>query len=533
LICGINAAVAILSFHALPSSVYGGSCDSTREIISNNMVALAGNSGTGDTLWVASNDPTLGLGVNDTIAGGQGWSGQYLSCYPNYGLQCLAFGGGTVTALLVPLLANGSGIDPSRPNLLWHRTLGASTDTVSIQFNTPSGPIDSFAGNNSVYSGGNFYFSCTKGGIVKWNPSASGPKGLTGILPGDPLPFALDSVINMNVHPLFGTISAAIRSIDLYGDSALVASAASRIWIYNYVLNTWDSTTVTMALSNSMTFDSLSLVFANGYSQAPKPLLYALIYYTAKNALDSGLFRYHYGTKTWSLLLSAPQTIIAPASRGCFYAVDKGYNRIQVFRDSLADADTITPPLQPIVNEFAFLNRLNITVIPQPQQYNDIVFIPTHDSTGHLFIATGTGLYSSWTEVPGITTDSLAYTMRPAKTISGGLSETYAVPGILTSGFSSSGSLLKSYTTFVYKLTRDANVTIKVYDYNMQLTRLVINNQPRKASTTSGRSTNAALDIWDGRTDSGRLAAPGIYYYKITASTGERSFGKIVVAKAM
>ena len=531
MICGISAAVSILLFYALPATVFGGSCDSTHEIISNNMIALAGNAGSDDTLWIAGNDPKLGLGLNDTIAGGSGWGGQYLGCYANYPLQCLAFGGGTVAALLVPVLPTDTGIDPSRPNLIWHRTFNTVGDTVSIQY-TPtgsgSGPIYSFAVNNAVYTGGNFYFSCTKGGVIKWNPSINGPKGFIGILPGDPLPFPLDSV-NMSAHPLFGTSSAAIRSIDRYDDSALVAATVSRVWILNYSHNSWDSSSVTTALSSStMTFDSLSVIFANNNSPAPKPLLYALLYYTQNNGLDSGLFRYHYGTKSWSLLLSPPQTVIAPASRNCFYAVDKVNNNIQVFRDSLADSVVIKPDLQPVIPWYVFISRLNITIIPQPQQYNDILFMPTHDSTGHLYIATGTGLYSSWTEVPGITTDLLAYTMRPTKAISGGLSQTYAVPGILTDNFSG----LQTYTTFVYKLSHDANVTIEVFDYNMQLTRLVTNNQPRKAATSSGRSTNAALDRWDGRTDSGRLAAPGVYYYKITASTGERSFGKIVVAKA-
>ncbi len=511
---------------------YGSSCDSTNAIISNDMVSLAGN---GDTLWVASEDPKLGLGLNDTIAGALRWGGQYLSCYANDNLQCTVYGSRTIAALLYPVSLSGSGIDSTRPNILWHYTLSttghSAPDTVSIQFLTASGINRSFEMDNGVYSGGNFYFCCRGGGIVQWNPLAPGPAGLSGMLPGDPVPYPLDSVVNTTVHPLFGTAAANLRSIDRYGDSALVVVNASRIWIYNYVRNSWDSTTVTAALPNAMTLDSLSVVFTNSFSPTPQPLLYALMYYTYQNALDSGLFRFHYGTKTWSLILSPPQTVIAPASRGCLYAVDKGSNKIQVFRDSLPDADTLTLS-QPLVPGVIFLNRLNITENPQPQQYNDILFVPTHDSTGHLFIATGSGLYYSWNEVPGITADTLAFIER-AKTIGGGLTETYALPGILNNSYNGSDVLQKSSVTFVYKLAHDANVTIKVYDYNMQLTKLVINNQPRKAATTSGRSTNAAQDIWNGTTDSGRLAAPGVYYYKITASTGERSFGKIVVAKAM
>jgi flagellar hook assembly protein FlgD len=112
--------------------------------------------------------------------------------------------------------------------------------------------------------------------------------------------------------------------------------------------------------------------------------------------------------------------------------------------------------------------------------------------------------------------------------IKGGLEETYALPGIITDDYRAPKA---SRTTFVYKLSRDANVTIRIYDYAMQYVKSVIENAQRKAATPLGRSTDGWLDVWDGTTASGRPVAPGVYYYKITVSTGERSFGKIVVAK--
>ena len=531
----------------------GASCDSTKELISNDMRALAGNSGSGDTLWIAGNDPKAGLGVNDTVSGSQGW-GQYLGCYANYTLQSFAFGGRTVAVLLVPNTSAGS-IDSSQlitmPNILWHHTLGAAirdpfvADTIQFSLYgdsvnstnhdttliAPSAPIDSFKGVNTVYAGGKFFTACQRGGVVVWDPAAVGPQALTGLLPGDPVPFPLDS-INPNTHPKFGTAAAAVRSVDRYGvpaDSEVVAATASRIWLLNYAHDSWDSTTITTVLSGTgKTFDSVSEVFVNNSSPAQPPILYAVMYYTVAGKLDSALFRYHYFTKNWSLLVHDPLAIITPASRGCLYAVSTtSENSVQIYRDSLPDSVVIaTANLSPLISATAFASRFNTTVNPRPQQIYDIAFIPTHDSTGHLYIATADGLFSFRAEVPGITSDTLSYTVRPTKTIAAGLSQTYAVPGILTNG--SNG--LATYTTFVYKLTRDANVTIEVFDYNMQLTRLVTNNQPRKASTTTGRSTNAALDIWNGTSDAGRMVAPGVYY-KITASTGERSFGKIVVAK--
>jgi flagellar hook assembly protein FlgD len=82
-------------------------------------------------------------------------------------------------------------------------------------------------------------------------------------------------------------------------------------------------------------------------------------------------------------------------------------------------------------------------------------------------------------------------------------------------------------------LAKASNVTIRIYDWNMDLVKTVISNKDRPAGNdqANGRSTNPTEDTWDGTTDSGRRVAVGVYYYKITAQSGERSFGKIIVAK--
>jgi flagellar hook assembly protein FlgD len=129
--------------------------------------------------------------------------------------------------------------------------------------------------------------------------------------------------------------------------------------------------------------------------------------------------------------------------------------------------------------------------------------------------------------VPGSSTHEFTL-LRRDKLIAAKLKETYALPGIISDNTGITGA---SGTTFVYKLGKDSRVTIRVYDFNMQHVRTVIENAPRKAATATGRSTDSKSDVWDGTTSSGRVVAPGVYYYKITTSSGERSFGKIVVAK--
>jgi flagellar hook assembly protein FlgD len=67
----------------------------------------------------------------------------------------------------------------------------------------------------------------------------------------------------------------------------------------------------------------------------------------------------------------------------------------------------------------------------------------------------------------------------------------------------------------------------------MDPVKTVIKDRDRPAGNdrANGRSTNAAEDTWDGTTDSGRRVAVGVYYYKISAQSGEHAFGKIIVAK--
>jgi flagellar hook assembly protein FlgD len=87
---------------------------------------------------------------------------------------------------------------------------------------------------------------------------------------------------------------------------------------------------------------------------------------------------------------------------------------------------------------------------------------------------------------------------------------------------------------FAYNLSKASKVTIRVYDWNMDLVATIIKNKQRPAGTeqASGRSTNVIEDAWDGRTTAGKRVAVGVYYYTIIAQSGEHAFGKIIVAKS-
>ncbi|MCD6162816.1 MAG: hypothetical protein J7K40_10435 [candidate division Zixibacteria bacterium] len=79
--------------------------------------------------------------------------------------------------------------------------------------------------------------------------------------------------------------------------------------------------------------------------------------------------------------------------------------------------------------------------------------------------------------------------------------------------------------TIHYKLEASANVTIKIYDFNLDLVRTVVDNESRPGDV------EIDTDVWFGKNDNGELVANGIYFYNIKRDSGEDWWGKVVVIK--
>ncbi len=81
------------------------------------------------------------------------------------------------------------------------------------------------------------------------------------------------------------------------------------------------------------------------------------------------------------------------------------------------------------------------------------------------------------------------------------------------------------YTRIHYSTQgRDALVSIDIFDFGMNRVRTVIRNASR-----SGK--NEHDEIWDGRDDTGRFAANGVYFYQVRIDDDEPTWGKIMVLK--
>jgi hypothetical protein len=75
---------------------------------------------------------------------------------------------------------------------------------------------------------------------------------------------------------------------------------------------------------------------------------------------------------------------------------------------------------------------------------------------------------------------------------------------------------------FHYYVPEDAYVTIEVYDFAMDLVRTVVDGEFRVQGVYN-------TDQWDGFNGRGDAVAVGIYYFKLTLSSGKEYWGKLAI----
>ena len=96
--------------------------------------------------------------------------------------------------------------------------------------------------------------------------------------------------------------------------------------------------------------------------------------------------------------------------------------------------------------------------------------------------------------------------------------ETFAFPN----PFSPRSNPIKiQYTTS----GRDADVTIRIFDFGMNLVKTLIQNAPRSGSNSE------YFEFWDGRSENGDVVANGVYFYSVEYGSDEPAYGKILVIK--
>ncbi|GAG11438.1 unnamed protein product, partial [marine sediment metagenome] len=78
------------------------------------------------------------------------------------------------------------------------------------------------------------------------------------------------------------------------------------------------------------------------------------------------------------------------------------------------------------------------------------------------------------------------------------------------------------HVRFQYKTVRSASVTVRVYDFGMNLVKTVTEGRMRP---TPGDYT----EVWDGKNDVGQMVANGVYFYMVSLTGDKPLWGKVMV----
>jgi hypothetical protein len=388
--------------------------------------------------------------------------------------------------------------------------------------------------SNAAYHGGSFYFACNDGQIVTWNPVSNTMRIL---VPGNSQDTSLSKftgtkqVITKRDATTFDTSYVIdtlkrVSNISVSG-SYLAITTPNAIYTYNPDSSQWKEYDTTSAdPSKSTKITSFVAAYVNSLEPSLPVYAVAKVRKGANQKDTVALCKYSENDRGWKVVLGDDINGLAFGANSFIYVINSK-NEILTLKDTLGSRDTMFLPV------YSYSNQISPRMtrdygISDPENINDIIYLPLSDTSGNLWIATSEGLFLSAKEVPGKSTHNFSLIKR-APVVKGALKQVYARPGILQSDEYSKGQCV-----FVYNLSKNANVTIRVYDFNMDLVKTIIEKRPRIAGNNGGplgRSTVEKEDFWDGRNRSGKMVAPGVYYFKITTDSGELAFGKIIMAK--
>lgn len=78
------------------------------------------------------------------------------------------------------------------------------------------------------------------------------------------------------------------------------------------------------------------------------------------------------------------------------------------------------------------------------------------------------------------------------------------------------------HVRFQYKTVRSTSVTVRVYDFGMNLVRTVTEGRMRP-------TPGDYAEVWDGNNDVGQMVANGVYFYMVSLTGEEPLWGKVMV----
>lgn len=479
-----------------------GQFSETRQLTSNNIIALAGN---GDTVWIATE---RGLNYQTTLDAKKEWPG-FEADNLDKRFRGLAFGGGAAAALIYK--------DNFSDSIgFWHFAHKSGKQqqkffrfSYEMREKGEAGPAGAL-----IFFDNKFWAPFKDGGMICYDPKTN---KIEALRPGKEAAAAPESLGLPDDKD-----SESVQSVSISGGSILVTTP-SKLWDYTPQNKEWNT-----LIAASETDSGDEIVSFNAAFTLVNSGLHSFITVKNNGKEQTALYRHVFCSMLddcypfkWFKALNNTPLAVFPAVKGGFYAIFEN-NQVCLF----AGTDTeLKNPLEEKLTAHQFRTLLAGAGDDHDPEVNDILFLPRTDAVGTLLIATSSGLIFSKSANPVTGNHPNMTLISHARKVNSG--ESYALPGVIRGG--SDGKYEK--TVFVYKLKKDGGVTIRIYDYNMNLVKTILNGATRKAETASGRSTDPSADFWDGKNKAGKIASPGVYYFKITSTGGDRFFGKVILAK--
>lgn len=187
--------------------------------------------------------------------------------------------------------------------------------------------------------------------------------------------------------------------------------------------------------------------------------------------------------RVWNMAFDTSGTAYAAATEGLYYAPPPW--------DSWSRADLIDPITQD-------------TIISETPIYSAEVV----DSV--LWVGTGLGLAKRNIITSGDWDITRVFKATESK------SDVFAAP-VPYSPINFNGRL-----SIHYRVERSADVTVQIYDFAMNLVKTIAEDRPRAGGADY-------FETWDGYNGAGDMVATGIYFFKVSYSTGEEYWGRLAI----
>lgn len=492
------------------SSIHSNDYSFTKEILSNEMFTLTGDS---SDVWIIS---VNGLNVTTDITENPvQWTGiKNLFCWN------MASGGGY--ALGRTTLNGYNDFDKTgKPTPLWFAPINnlQSYKLLNLPFNAPVGEL-SYQMAEAIYYENAFWMACMDGGIVRLNPA-------------DQQMETFAPVKDPNVH----IDSYDLHSLD-FSQGKLWIAGKKALWMFDSSATDKQWTKIEDSV---ISVDYYSDLRVRSTADSNTILFVTAIDSINESSSDTTIYTYDVKKNKWATFLKNAGRYVSFSfgHKNEIYLLDNKLNRIRLFN---APHDQITNDLtKPFGVEITQIGQKSVDYAsrvnnaegaPVGSILSEIRYVETPTDT-LLQISSSEGLFYSNNERADNINGTPFTLVRRFVPIESELKKTYAYPGILLAGTEGKDS----YATFAYNLAEDDDVTIDIFDYNMDHVIRIVDKAPRKAgkNTPQGRSTNLKEDRWNGtfKNRSGsKTVAPGVYYFRIKTEKGNRSFGKIIVAKS-